>query len=87
MFREVAEMKTDADLLGRITACAALERITNPDLWVQWHAWDIVGRSDWAEAWAYAQAQGTTELGATPAVITDQMILSAVQEVRSQHVD
>lgn len=83
MYWAIAQMRGDLDLLGRVVACVALEGDRSPEWWAQQHMWQVVARTDWAQAWEYALAAGTSAPGREPAVITDQMILSAVQEARS----
>lgn len=78
----IAQMVADAPLGSRITAAAALERIHNPELWVMQRRWLLVARTDWADAWNSAAAGGVPDPGASDSVVTDQMILSAVQSVR-----
>lgn len=75
----VSQMAHDEALQGRIAAAAAMERLTWPDGWVARRRWQLVARSDWADAWAYATSTGKTNPGPDPGVITDQMILSAIQ--------
>lgn len=80
----VHQMHQDEALQGRIIAAAAMDGIQWPDGWVARRRWQIIARTDWAEAWEYATNAGTSQPGADPAVITDQMILSAVQAVQSE---
>lgn len=77
----VYEMAHDDDLQGRITAAVAMEGIAWPDGWVARRRWELVARTDWAGAWAWATATERTDLGSDPGVITDQMILSSVQAI------
>lgn len=81
----IYQMTQDETLLGRITAAAALEGTAWPESWVAQRRWQLVARTDWADSWAYAVATENEEPGADPAVITDQMILSSVQEKGAQH--
>lgn len=81
-YYETALMAADEDLNLRITACASLERIPAPELFVLQRKWEVVGRTDWAEAYSYAVAKQTPNPGRDAAVITDAMILASVQAVR-----
>lgn len=81
-FADTWAMSQDEDLRHRIVACCALEQIPAPEWWERDHHWQIVARTDWADAYAYAQASGNDRPGLDAAVITDGMILSAVQTVR-----
>ena len=42
--------------------------------------WQCAAEPGWGEAWESAIAGGTTDIGNDPGVITDGMILSAVQK-------
>lgn len=74
-----AQLAGDQFLLLRVTACAASENVDNPQAWTMLHAWQLSAQPGWDEAYAYAIANGVEEPGADETVITDPMILSAVQ--------
>ena len=79
MYASHAAMCQSASLRSRVTACAAQEGATDPPKWVAATIWSIP-KADWLAAWDYAEAANPGgDHGADPAVITDQMILSAVQ--------
>lgn len=84
-FLAVGQMASDPDLRLRLLGCFGLEGDPRPEFTLQQHLWQIVSRADWANAWTYALATGKPldGLGADELVISDQMILSAVQAVRS----
>lgn len=86
-FSALADMRRSASLNERIVACAAQEGIDNPDQWVAMNSWNIVARTDWVSAWAYAVESylpdNNPDTGARPGVISDTMILTAVQAVLS----
>jgi hypothetical protein len=64
---------------GRVTACAAQEGATDPDAaWYQVR-WPVSSAGDIEAAYASAVAGQNPDPGGDEAVITDQMILSAVQ--------
>jgi hypothetical protein len=69
-------------LRRRITACAAQEKVTDPERWVNANKWKFPG-SDWVAAWDYYLSANpeATDPGADSACITDQMILSSVQAI------
>lgn len=83
-FADIADMATNSDLRERIAACAATQVIA-PDSPVQWamtRQWAIAASPGWSEAWNYAVTVGLNlEPGKDPAVITDAMILAAVQAI------
>lgn len=83
----VHQMAYDHDLQGRITAAAAMDGVPWPDGWVARRRWELVANSDWAQAWAYATDTGNESPGTDPGVVTDQMILSAVQAAGSATVE
>ena len=64
---------------ARVTACAAQEGAPNPAQWVGGYIWSLP-TSEWIAAWASAEAGDPGgDHGANEAVITDAMILAAVQ--------
>ena len=75
-----ATISGDRNIRLRLLACAAQEGVSTPGPWVNAHALHLVG-SDWIAAWEYAVAAGgdPDSIGADEAVVTDGMILSAVQ--------
>lgn len=72
----------NSSLTQRMTACAAQEGVTYPESWIDQRRWGLIG-ADWIAAWDYADQTYTVnqnpDAGARTDVITDQMILSAVQ--------
>lgn len=101
-YMAIATVAKDQNMLDRLTACAAQERIAEPQYWVLRNALLLASQPGWAEAWDSAQAardqaaatpvdakpgyatpvQVFKPIGADPAVITDGMILAAVQALR-----
>lgn len=79
------EMAASGSLHNRITACAAQEGFTNPVEWTAQHVWAVVARTDWSDAWTYAKdnynINQNPDIGARNDVISDAMILAAVQAV------
>lgn len=83
-YSAIARMVTDTDLQMRITACAAQEGIIQPERWSEAKRWDLAVTPGWAAAYASALANPEIERpGDDPGVITDGMILSAVQPLVS----
>jgi len=78
-YYDIAIMSADTDLNSRVAACASQEGKPDPRQW----AWDnmltLAASPGWGEAWASAVAAGNETPGRDGAVITDGMILSAVQ--------
>lgn len=78
----IAAITQSSSLMNRLTAAAAEEKVTEPyGGWVYDHIWDFAAMPGWAAAWASALAAGVTDPGANEGVITDGMILSAVQAI------
>ena len=81
-YNTVADMAVDPYLLRRITAAAATEVADmDPEEWADAHAWVLASSPGWAEAWDSAEAAGIPLPGQDEGVITDGMILAAVQGV------
>ena len=79
-YSTIATIAGDLALQQRATAAAAQEHKPKPyEDWVISNRWDLASTPGWSEAWESAVASGNTNPGADEAVITDQMILSAVQ--------
>jgi hypothetical protein len=84
-YNAIADMARNESLQLRLTASAAQEGLYNPMMWVGQYVWNLVAQPGWPEAFAYAQATrdpedvGWVDPGRDEGVITDSMILSAVQ--------
>lgn len=86
-YTSFAQIAESSSLRVRIVACAAQEgEGRNAPRWAAEHAWELPG-ADWVAAWEYALAahpEQDYDPGADASVVTDQMILSAVQARRSR---
>lgn len=80
-YTDVARMANDGNLRERIAACAATEGVTSPHptKWADENQWLLAGSPGWAAAYAYAVLVGNANPGRDEGVITDHMILGAVQ--------
>jgi hypothetical protein len=78
---EVAMMAQNSDLAARVQAAAAEELDDNPYQWQSENMLDLCASPGGDEAWSSAEAAGNESPGRDPAVITDGMILSAVQAI------
>lgn len=78
-YADVADMAESGSLVRRIYAGAATEGNNPPQPWVDERRWAIVSQPGWDAAWASAVAGGNPNPGADESVITDGMILSAIQ--------
>lgn len=78
-----AKMARDQQLLDRVTACAATQNIQEPTTWAYSKQWALSAEPGWDDAYAYALQNDNRSPGEDPAVISDGMILSAVQSMIS----
>ncbi len=82
-YRTQAQAAQDQNLRLRCIACAATERIPQALNWVDQHMWELATQPNWGNAYASALANGDPAPGNNEAVITDGMILSAVQAIHT----
>jgi hypothetical protein len=82
-YNTVVVMVSSMSLTTRCAAAASGEGVDGPLLWAQEHAWELASSPGWSEAWKSAQDGATTtnnpDIGQRDDVITDGMILAAVQ--------
>jgi hypothetical protein len=83
-YYDVSLLAADADFIDRATAAYATEVVDVPghplpDQWTPQHIWEIAAQPGFGDAYASALAGGVPDPGRDPAVITDPMLLSAVQ--------
>lgn len=78
-FATIATSARDSSLQDRITACAAQEGAADPPGAMSQLIWPVITSADIEAAYAFALAGGNPDPGGDETVITDQMILSAVQ--------
>lgn len=79
-----ARLAGDQAILHRVTACAASEGIGDPSYWAQAHSWVLSAQPGWDDAYGYAFRSGVESPGEDEGVITDQMILAAVQKIANE---
>lgn len=82
----IATIQRDPDIRDRVAACVAVEGLSpSPDQWAAENAWKLAAQPGWAAAWGSALASHAGEEAYAPgvdeSVITDGMILSAVQSI------
>lgn len=83
---DIFVLSGDTAFQGRVAACYAVETLSqttaeHPGQWAITHAWDMAASPGFGDAYTYALNNGNPSPGSDPAVITDGMILSAVQTV------
>lgn len=88
-YKSVVEMAGSASLISRIAACAAAEGIDQPLQWAQQNVWKVCASPGWDDAWDQAVNQASRtrfnpDTGIREDVITDEMILAAVQPIKPQ---
>jgi hypothetical protein len=82
-YLSIAKISVDTMMRYRVTACAATEGDPNPEIWTSTNAFRWASQPGWGAAWDSALAAGNEKPGEDPAVITDEMILAAVQHLRN----
>lgn len=78
-YSTISACSKDEAFVSRITACAAQEGAASPEGAAYQLLWPICTRSDIEAAYASALAASNPNPGGDESVITDGMILSAVQ--------
>lgn len=78
-YNSISKCAGDPAFSARITACSAQEGAANPSQAAYALIWPVSTRSDIEAAYASALATGNPNPGGDESVISDQMILSAVQ--------
>ena len=82
-YEHVTLVANDGDLQQRLIAAAATEGIPQPETWVAAHRWDFATQPGWADAYQSAIISYIDRPGLRPGAISDAMILTAVQAVRT----
>lgn len=82
-YSDIALLSSDNDFILRTTACATTEGEADPKQWAMDHQWQMAATPGFGEAYASAIVSGIVRPGNDPAVITDGMILSAVQALQA----
>jgi hypothetical protein len=80
-YATIAKCAQDGEFTQRLTAAVAAEGSTQPQVDVSGYTWGVASKSDVEAAYASALAAGNPHPGGDESVITDQMILSAVQSI------
>jgi hypothetical protein len=84
-YSTIDQIASSASLKNRAAAAAAEQGQSDPTGWVDRNIWVLAAEPGWAAAWESAEAALTLDqnpdTGVRPSVITDAMILSAVQAI------
>lgn len=91
-YSTIATLRQDPWIRDRVAACVATEGIEGrPEEWPIVHAWGLAVQPGWSAAWESALAAHPDDPDYQPgddeAVITDGMILSAVQLIENKEGD
>lgn len=78
-FGTINRCANDSAFIGRVTACLAAEGDVNPSVAVGGYVWPVASAADVEAAYASALEADNPDPGGDESVITDGMILSAVQ--------
>jgi hypothetical protein len=78
-YNTINRCATDSTFQGRVSAACAAENEPDPVPAMYRIIWGVSAKSDIEAAYASAVAGGSANPGGDEAVVTDQMILSAVQ--------
>lgn len=78
-FNTISQCANDQAFIDRLNACAATQDAPDPISAGANLRWPVAATSDIEAAYASALAAGNPNPGGDESVITDQMILSAVQ--------
>jgi hypothetical protein len=80
-YNTVHACANDQAFIGRLTAACAQEGADQPDAAAYSVRWPVSAKSDIESAYASALAAGNENPGGDESVITDGMILSAIQSL------
>ncbi len=78
-YSSIALMAEDYDLRKRVIACASKEGLKSAEVWSLENIWLLAATPGWDDSWDSALIVGIGRPGNMPNVISDAMILSAVQ--------
>jgi hypothetical protein len=85
-YTNISKIASDPDLRTRIATCAAMEQIKHPWGWLDEHIWEFIGQPAWGSQYDYAVETNVPTPGLDQGVISDGMILSAVQAIKQSEL-
>ena len=83
-YYEQSLLSKDGFFRERIAACVSSEPTEigmHPTTWADQHQWQIAAAPGFADAYSYALETGVEDPGKDPAVIADEQLLAAVQDI------
>jgi hypothetical protein len=80
-YKTQAILSQNDQLMMRVSACAATQKVPGPVAWAYDHQWQLAAQPGWDAAYNSAVAANVPSPGNNETVITDSMILSAVQAI------
>lgn len=83
-YKAQAILSQNDQLMMRVAACASTQGIKAPVGWAFDRQWELSAQPGWAQAYASAVAANVQQPGNSETVITDAMILSAVQAIMAE---
>lgn len=86
-YKAQAILSQNDHLMMRVAACASTQGIEAPVSWAYDRQWKLSAQPGWAQAYASAVASNVQQPGNSETVITDSMILSAVQAIMAQEAE
>lgn len=82
-YSDVALLANDLDFMNRTRAAVAAEGEDDVNGWVQVYQWQMASAPGFGDAYASALAANVENPGNDQSVISDPMLLSAVQAIRT----
>ena len=79
-----ASLVDDVQLRRRIVACASISGVDDADSWAHQNRWRFATQPGWESAYETALRDNKPKPGEDQAVISDAMILAAVQALQSE---
>ena len=80
-YLSISAIAADHAMQTRVTACAAQQDAPDPEQWAIGNRYGWASSPGWGAAWDSALAGGVPDPGTDPSVISDGMILAAVQQM------
>ena len=81
-YATIATCTVDVEFQARLTAALADEGVTNPEVRYYEVRWAIAADPSIEPPYAYAIETGNPSPGGDPTVVTDEMLLAAVQALQ-----